>query len=41
MLEKGQEIQVNDKLQTFLEVNGQVEGIVRKDLILPYGKSSG
>src|ERR1044072_5510894 len=41
MVGKGQDIQVNEKLQTFLEVNGQVEDIVRKDLVFPYGKSSG
>jgi len=41
MVGKGQDIQVNEKLQTFLEINGQVEDIVRKDLVFPYGKSSG
>ena len=41
MKDKGQDLYINEKLQTFLEVNGKVEDIVRKDFILPYGKSSG
>ncbi len=41
MGENGQDVHVNEKLQSFLEANGQVEDIVRKDLIIPYGKSSG
>ena len=40
MDENGQDAQVNEKLQSFLEVNGQIENIVRKDLRIPYGKSS-
>ena len=41
MDERGQDVQVNEKLQLFLEVNEQVEDIVKKDLVIPYGKSSG
>src|ERR1044072_8995978 len=41
MGEKGQDNQANEKLQSFLQTNGKVEDIVRKDLILPYGKVSG
>ena len=41
MVGRGQDIKVNERLQSFLEANEQVQDIVRKDLIFPYGKSSG
>ena len=40
MVENGLDMFVGERLQSFLEANGQVEDIVRKDLTFSYGRST-